>query len=107
RSRQRRLAVVDVTDRANVHVRLIPLKLTFCHSCFLEIKGRACQRMGPRRIAQPCRGFDAQAQAKSLRKDEGRQTVIRVVSTRNQDRDPDQKNPHAANALNNEFKLVR
>ncbi len=31
RSSQRRLAVVDVTDRANVDVRLIALKLALCH----------------------------------------------------------------------------
>src|SRR4029450_919737 len=30
-SRQRGLAVVDVTDRADVHVRLVPLKLLFGH----------------------------------------------------------------------------
>jgi hypothetical protein len=36
RSSQRRLAVVDVTDRANVDVRLIALKLALCHvNCFL------------------------------------------------------------------------
>ncbi|MND94737.1 hypothetical protein D3C80_869660 [compost metagenome] len=31
RSRQRRLAVVNVTDRADVDVRLIALKLALCH----------------------------------------------------------------------------
>jgi len=31
RRSQRRLAVVDVTDRANVDVRLIALKLALCH----------------------------------------------------------------------------
>ena len=30
-SGQGRLAMVNVTDGANVHVRLSPLKLTFCH----------------------------------------------------------------------------
>ena len=34
--RQRRLAMVNVTDRANVDVRLRPLKLALCHvNCFL------------------------------------------------------------------------
>ncbi len=31
RRRQRRLAVVDVADRADVHVRLVPLELCLCH----------------------------------------------------------------------------
>ncbi|MNL69143.1 hypothetical protein D3C87_1939620 [compost metagenome] len=31
RSRQRRLAMVDVADRTDVDVRLIALKLTLCH----------------------------------------------------------------------------
>ncbi len=36
RCRQRRLAMVNVTDRANVDVRLIALKLALCHvNCFL------------------------------------------------------------------------
>ena len=34
RRRQRRLAVVDVTDRANVHMRLGALEFTFCHFIF-------------------------------------------------------------------------
>jgi hypothetical protein len=34
RRRQRRLAMVHVTNRPNVHVRLGPLKFAFCHfSC--------------------------------------------------------------------------
>ncbi len=36
RRRQRRLAVVDVTDRAHVHVRLGPLEFAFCHFSLLE-----------------------------------------------------------------------
>ena len=31
RRRRRRLAVVDVADRADVHVRLVPLELCLCH----------------------------------------------------------------------------
>ncbi len=31
RRRQRRLAMVNVADRANVNVRLVALKLTLCH----------------------------------------------------------------------------
>ena len=31
RRRQRRLAVVDVADRADVHMRLVPLELCLCH----------------------------------------------------------------------------
>ena len=31
RGRQRRLAMVNVTDRANVDVRLVALKLALCH----------------------------------------------------------------------------
>ncbi|CAJ3927430.1 Uncharacterised protein [Burkholderia pseudomallei] len=36
RCRQRRLAVVNVTNRTNVHVRLGPLKLLFCHDSLLS-----------------------------------------------------------------------
>ena len=34
RRRQRRLAMVDVTNRANVHMRLGALEFTFCHCLF-------------------------------------------------------------------------
>ena len=35
RSRQRRLAVIDVTDRPDIDVRLAALKLLLCHCCSL------------------------------------------------------------------------
>ncbi|MER9528159.1 hypothetical protein NKJ16_25080, partial [Mesorhizobium sp. M0179] len=31
---QRRLAMIDVANRANVHMRLVTLEFTFCHSLF-------------------------------------------------------------------------
>src|SRR5690606_29003504 len=34
RSRRRRLPMVNMTNRANVHMRLIALKLSFCHLTF-------------------------------------------------------------------------
>ena len=34
RRRQRRLAMVNVTNRANVHMRLVALEFTFCHRLF-------------------------------------------------------------------------
>jgi len=59
--------VVNVTDRANVHVRLIPLKLTFCHlvASLLSKDGRQPRDRG--RIAQPFRAFAFNAQVKMLK----------------------------------------
>ena len=45
RRRQRRLAVVDVTDRADVHVRLVALELLLGHLGSLS----SCDRLRPRR----------------------------------------------------------
>ena len=41
RRRQRRLAMVHVTNRAHVHVRLGAFKLAFCHFCCLRSKSVA------------------------------------------------------------------
>src|SRR5690606_23818741 len=40
RGRQRRLAMVNVTNRANVHMRLVALEFTFGHLFFLEAWNR-------------------------------------------------------------------
>jgi hypothetical protein len=45
RRRQRRLAMVNVTNRAYVAVRLIPIKLFFCHFAFVLFVAPACRRL--------------------------------------------------------------
>ena len=45
RRRQRRLAMVNVTNRANVHMRLRTLEFTFCHCIFPWRSGLSSDRM--------------------------------------------------------------
>ena len=54
RRRQRGLAMVDVADRADVHVRLGALKLAFCHFC--SLRKRALARDCLRFPARTCHG---------------------------------------------------
>src|SRR5690606_38555157 len=56
RRRQRRLAVVHVTDRAHVHVGLGALELTLCHGCCLAGRCGWCSRMESNHRPPPYQG---------------------------------------------------